>query len=203
MLQDDLFDSIEKDSLIAGGSEFLSTLKKTVDDVLNKKHIIEQLEKKLKQEKQALLRMTQHDLPELMHMGNMQAAELSNGTTVTIKDNINCSIPSQSSIAKKRGEDRETLIKKRELAFSALEKLGAKALIKNTLSVPVENNTAQYIALKDELDKLALSYIEEKKVHPQSLKKFIKESLENGDELPLEAFNYYEYKEAKIELPKR
>lgn len=39
-------------------------------------------------------------------------------------------------------------------------------------------------------------------VHPMTLKSFVKERLEEGEELPLDTFGVHEFKEARIKLPK-
>jgi hypothetical protein len=39
-------------------------------------------------------------------------------------------------------------------------------------------------------------------VHPATLKSFVKERLEDGDNIPIDVFGIFEFKQSKIKLPK-
>lgn len=125
-------------------------------------------------------------IPSIMDEIGVGEVKLEDKTKITIVRKVNPSI-------------KET--NKRE-AFDWLVKNGFGGLIKAKI-------TAEFG--REEVNQAAaiLSYLESKEVdatmkedvHPQTLKAFVSERLEEGEQLP-PAFTIFEYREAKITLPK-
>jgi hypothetical protein len=55
----------------------------------------------------------------------------------------------------------------------------------------------------DTLQKAGFEATMDRSVHAQTLKAFVRERLEVGDNIPIQTFGVFEYKLAKIVLPKR
>jgi hypothetical protein len=149
---------------------------------------IEAKEEALKALKENARRVREESLPTAMAEVGLTSIKLSNGEKVDIKKDVYASI---SNDAKPR-------------AYQWLEENGFGALIKTEVSIAFgreEREAAQQ--LQQELSERGLNANAEASVHPQTLKAFLREQIENArPNLPLELFGARPVNVAKVTLPK-
>lgn len=141
------------------------------------------LEEKLKTAKERRQHIIEFDIPEIMDEIGMAEFKLSNGKKITIKDIIAASIP----------------VSCKDDTFSWLEEHNYGDIIKTQLQIKFnreEHEKAKELArdLMGEQYNVSVSSA----VHPQTLKSFVKEQLEDGQELPKNLFNVYLSRQAVI-----
>lgn len=146
------------------------------------------LEKELVAAKAAHSRIEREDLPELMREFGISKIRLESGVSVEVIDDLSCSISEANKSA----------------AYDWLRSFNFDGIIKTQLSLAFdrgENQTALQIA-----DQMAKTFhmrpsIDEK-IHPQTLKAFLKERMADGDSLPNELFGIFNFSKAKITMAK-
>jgi uncharacterized small protein (DUF1192 family) len=148
---------------------------------------IDELEAQLKQTKKDLLKLTDEDLPGLLHEMGLAKFSLEDGSEVAIKPTYGASIK----------------VDNRESAFQWLRDNGYDDIIKNSVVCSFgrgEDDAAL------EFSRLAAEkgYVPENKteVHPQTLKAWVKERVETGEEFPMELFGAYVGQRAFIKRTK-
>ena len=157
-------------------NEDLSTLTGFADAIIKQDAFVKELEEKLKEEKRKLLKMTDEDLPALMTEANSLEFTLTDGSKVTIKPQYGASIK----------------VDNRPAAYEWLREHGHDDIIKNTVS-------CQFGRGEDDLASSFKAFAEKEgyvpnqteKIEPMSLRAFVKERVENGDEFPMELFGAY------------
>lgn len=126
-------------------------------------------------------------LPDLMAELGMEEFKLTTGEKVTIKEDIKCGLTEDNKpigYAWLRDHDYGGIIKtKVSLDFGKGDEAQAKAAVEALQQAGFDPDCAD-------------------SVHPATLKSFVKERLESGDDIPLATFGVYEFKEAKIALPR-
>lgn len=178
-----IFDEMEADSdqgsLFSGHSlskDDLSTLTGFADAIEKQKDLVATLEMKLVEQKDKLLKMTDHDLPSLMTEANCTEFILKDGSKVTIKPQYGGSIK----------------VENRPAAFKWLRDNEYDDIIKNTVACQFgrgEDNLAS--SFKAFAKKQGYDPIQTEKIEPMSLRGFIKERVENGDEFPMDLFGAF------------
>ena len=157
-------------------NEDLSTLTGFAEAIIKQDAFVKELEEKLKEEKKKLLKMTDEDLPALMTEANSMEFTLLDGSKVTIKPQYGASIK----------------VDNRPAAYEWLREHGHDDIIKNTIS-------CQFGRGEDDLASSFKAFAEKEgyvpnqteKIEPMSLRAFVKERVENGDEFPMELFGAY------------
>ena len=157
-------------------NEDLSTLTGFAEAIIKQDAFVKELEEKLKEEKKKLLKMTDEDLPALMTEANSMEFTLLDGSKVTIKPQYGASIK----------------VDNRPAAYEWLREHGHDDIIKNTIS-------CQFGRGEDDLASSCKAFAEKEgyvptqteKIEPMSLRGFVKERVENGDEFPMELFGAY------------
>lgn len=157
-------------------NEDLSTLTGFAEAIIKQDAFVKELDEKLKEEKKKLLKMTDEDLPALMTEANSMEFTLLDGSKVTIKPQYGASIK----------------VDNRPAAFEWLREHGHDDIIKNTVS-------CQFGRGEDDLASSFKAFAEKEgyvpnqteKIEPMSLRAFVKERVENGDEFPMELFGAY------------
>ena len=149
---------------------------------------VKELEDQLKEEKSKLLKLEREDLPALMQEAGMTSVTLDDGSTISLKEDLNTSITASTKNSALRwlvdnnyGGIIKTLV---EVAFPK----GA-----HDDAVRVQNELLQHysgVSLKET-------------VHPSTLKSFVKERLEAGDAIPLDAFNVFPFTKAVVKGAKK
>lgn len=165
----------------------LKRIRTLADEMLRLKDGIEQAEIELKAMKDACRKIEELDLPELMDEVGMSEFKMGDGRVISIENKVYASIP----------KDRQ------DEAFSWLRKRKLDGIIKRTITVVfgkgedkkarhVERNLHRYKSLVDN------SIVSSETIHPQTLKAFARKALEDGMDIPLDAFGIFEKRVASV-----
>lgn len=128
-------------------------------------------------------KISEYDLPDAMTQAGMRKFTLTNGASVEVK-------PFYSG---KINDDN------RDKAFEWLRSNELGDLIKHELTVPLgRGNEDLAKEIKDFLVKVKAQYVDKESVHHSTLNAFIKEQIEAGRAFPMETFNAYVGRRAKI-----
>jgi len=168
-------------------NEELSTIAQMVEQQLNWENVVETLEQQLTNAKEKVKDLSEIKIPEALLGLGLSEVKLSNGAKVTVSKYYSASIT---------GEHQQE-------AFAWLTKAGCDDIIKNEVKLSFgkgENDLA--IEVANELRKRGLSPEQKTFVHPMTLKSFVKERMENNQELPTELFSVYVGNKTKIQQPK-
>ena len=161
-------------------AELAVAIRTSEDDIAN-------LENLLKEKKRELLKLTDEDLPSMLQEIGLSEFKLEDGSQVTIKPTYGASI---------KVEDRPQ-------AYEWLRENGYDDIIKNTVTCAFgrgEDDNASAFAALAEKEGFIPSQKEE--IHASTLRAFIKERVENGDEFPSELFGAYVGQRAVIKRSK-
>jgi len=155
--------------------------------IKTKEELIESLEQTLKEEKKALIKMTDEDLPTMLMELGMQSLTLDDGSDVTVKQTYGASI---------RVDDRPA-------AYEWLRDNGYDDIIKNQV-LCVFGRGEDDVASAFQALASQQGYAAEQKteIHPQTLRAFVKERVENGDDFPMELFGAWVGQRAVIKRNK-
>ena len=151
----------------------LTTVAGMAKAIRDKEEHVKELEEKLKAEKKSLLKMTDEDLPTMLAEIGLTAMKLDDGSEVTVKPTYGASI----------------LVDNKPKAFDWLREHGYDDIIKNTITCSFgRGEDDQAAAFKAVAEKEG--YVPEQKtdIHAQTLRAFVRERVENGDEFPMELF---------------
>ena len=144
--------------------------------VLEKQASVARAEAHLKEEKKALLQLTDFDLPDSLSDLGMTAFTLADGSEIRVKPLYAAFIAEAD----------------RPEAFGWLRENGYEDLIKNQVSCQFGmGEDEQAVAFIESAEKAGYPAEQKTSVHPATLKAWIKERMENGDEFPTELFNAY------------
>jgi hypothetical protein len=189
----DFLDELEAD-VNAGPSKVesvnqvgLSTIAELAVAIRTSEDHIANLENLLKEKKRELLKLTDEDLPSMLQEIGLSEFKLEDGSQVTIKPTYGASI---------KVEDRPQ-------AYEWLRENGYDDIIKNTVTCAFgrgEDDNASAFAALAEKEGFIPSQKEE--IHSSTLRAFIKERVENGDEFPSELFGAYVGQRAVINRSK-
>lgn len=152
------------------GLKSVAALARTIRD---KEENIAQLEETLKEEKKALLKLTDEEMPAILAEIGLSSFALDDGSTVEVKQTYGASI----------------LVQNRPQAYEWLRDNGYDDIIKNTVSCQFgrgeDDQAGAFAAFAQQQ-----GYVPDQKteVHPQTLRAFVKERVENGEEFPMELF---------------
>jgi hypothetical protein len=167
--------------------EGLNTVASMAVAIKNKEAEIEDLEKKLKTYKNALIKMTDEDLPTMLAELGLSSMTLDDGSNVTVKQTYGASI---------RIDDKPQ-------AFEWLRDNGYDDIIKNqVLCIFGRGEDDQASAFKALASQQGLAPEQKTDIHPQTLRAFIKERVENGDDFPMELFGAWVGQRAVIKRTK-
>lgn len=128
--------------------------------------------------KEALRKVEQEDLPELMRELGLELMRLEDGSVVEVTDEVNCAITEAN----------------REKAHAWLTENGFDGLIKTEVSVSYgRGERAQAIVLA-----ASIGGTMKEAVHPATLKSFVKEQMAAGVKVPFDLFSVFPYAKAKL-----
>lgn len=148
---------------------------------------VERLEEQLKETKKQLAFVSQVELPNALAEIGLSSITLTNGAKIEVKQKYYASIPAES----------------KSDAFAWLQDHNYDSIIKNVVKCEFgkgENDSAQE-AMR-ELVSLGLRPVNDKSVHPMTLKSFVKDLLERGEEFPMDLFGAGVVNESKVVYPK-
>lgn len=133
-------------------------------------------------------RTEQEDLPELMREVGLTELKLEDGTEVVVSEEVSCAITEE----------------RRDAAHAWLRAHDFGGLIKTALSVDFaadegEEAAAAAVSIAEELGR-EVSVAE--KVHPSTLKSFVKEQLAAGVAIPFDLFGIHPFNKAKVKPPR-
>lgn len=146
--------------------------------LLNLRKEVERLEIELDKAKKDMRRVEQEDLPDLMQELGLETFKLSTGEMIEVKNEIDCGISEE-----RRGN-----------AHQWLTENGFGGLIKTEVVVRFgrdERDAATACA-----EKIGGEMIE--RVHPATLKSFVKEQMSKGQAIPFDLFAIHPYHKVKI-----
>jgi|TARA_R100001460_G_scaffold67326_6_gene107562 hypothetical protein len=179
----DIFDQMEEDfeqSLATSVEKLdqgdLTTVAGMARAIRDKEKAVADLEQKLKEEKKVLLKMTDEDLPTMLAEIGLASMKLDDGSEVTVKQTYGASI----------------LVDNRPAAYDWLRDHGYDDIIKNTVACQFgRGEDDQASAFKAIAEKQGYLAEQKTEIHPQTLRAFVKERVESGDEFPMELFGAY------------
>jgi hypothetical protein len=136
----------------------------------------------------------QRAMPMAMEQAGVTSFVAKNGRSVKIKEIINGNIPALSTIDKKKGLERDTLLARRNQAFDIIRKKWS-GLLKTELSVSFGKGEADLATRAVELlrEQLQLTPTIDETVHHATLNAHFKELKDSGrlGEIPVEPFNLF------------
>ena len=190
----DIFDQMEQDfeqSLSSGVEKLdqagLQTVAEIARKIRDEEEYISSLESDLKKAKKGLLKLTDEDLPTMLAEIGLSSMKLDDGSEVTVKQTFGASI----------------LVDNRPAAYEWLREKGYDDIIKNTVACQFGRGEDDKAASFKAIAEKEGHYAEQKtEIHPQTLRAFVKERVENGDDFPMELFGAYVGQRAVIKRSK-
>jgi hypothetical protein len=144
---------------------------------------IDELEKNLAVAKDKLRQVAEVDLPEAMLSCGVSEFKTPTGARISVKPYYSASISDENKSS----------------CMIWLKDHGHDDIIKNTVTLSFgKGEDDQARAAVETLAAVGYSPVNTKAVHPQTLKAFVKEQVEAGEDFPLELFKVYVGKRATI-----
>jgi len=154
----------------------LNTVAGLARQIRDEEKIIAELEQKLKEKKKSLLKLTDEDLPSVLAEMGISSFSLDDGSTVDVKNTYGASI----------------LVDNRPKAYDWLRENGYDDIIKNTVSSTFGRGEDELANAFTAFAQKEGYFVNQKtEIHPQTLRAFVKERCEAGDEFPMELFGAY------------
>lgn len=167
-------------------ADTLTRLSRFAQEARDRAAEIARLEESLKAATESYNRIVERDIPDLMDEVGVSDFRLSDGTRITIKEDIRASIP-----AARRNE-----------AVSWFDDHGLSGMVKRTFTISFGRDEESW-ANKFEADlrkrKREVNLKKEYKVEPMTLKAWVKTALENGQDLDPELFGIFRQRKAKVD----
>jgi hypothetical protein len=190
----DIFDQMEEDfeaSLTTGVEKLdqdgLKTVAELARKIRDEEEYIASLESDLKKAKKGLQKLTDEDLPTMLQEIGLSSMKLDDGSEVVVKQTYGASI----------------LVDNRPAAFEWLREKGYDDIIKNTVACQFGRGEDDKASSFKAIAEKEGYYAEQKtEIHPQTLRAFVKERVENGDDFPMELFGAYVGQRAVIKRGK-
>jgi len=154
----------------------LKTVAELARIIKGKEMEVADLERQFKESKKELLRLTDEELPASMAEMGLASFTLDDGSTIDVKPTYGASI----------------LVANREKAYDWLRDHGYDDIIKNNVAVSFgrgEDDMAG--AFKALAEKEGYSAQQDTSIHSQTLRAFVRERIEAGDEFPMDLFGAY------------
>jgi hypothetical protein len=154
----------------------LNTVAGLARQIRDQEKSIAELDRQLKEKKKSLLKLTDEDLPSVLAEMGISSFSLDDGSTVDVKNTYGASI----------------LVDNRPKAYDWLRENGYDDIIKNTVSSSFgrgEDDRAN--AFTAFAQKEGYFVNQKTEIHPQTLRAFVKERCEAGDEFPMDLFGAY------------
>lgn len=129
-------------------------------------------------------------LPSLLDSAGMESFDLTDGSSIEIKDVVSGTLPS----ADKKPKERQK-------ALAWVDKNGGSGLIKTTYKTEFGKGQEKEAAAFEKLiTKAKFAAKKDTGIHPQTLCAFVRELLEDGKKVPIETLGIYVGRHAKIKL---
>lgn len=180
----DFFDGLPDAPVEAATLELLSRLAKESSELEAE---INRDTGQLEEKNAKLMKLLRVRIPEIMSTLGMEEFKLTDGSVVSVKEDIKCGITEANKPS----------------AFAWLEEKNFDGIIKTKVATDFGKGeiekAKEVMAL---LEQAGFHGSMDRSIHPATLKSFVKERLENGDAIPIDTFGIFEFKMAKIKLPK-
>lgn len=135
---------------------------------------IDQVEAHLKSLKEKKKEISENLLPELMNLVGMKSFVLNNGQKVNLTTFYDAKIKDQGA------------------AFAYLEDKGDTAIIKDTITCNFDRGEIERAnAVAKELADKGVPVSRKEAIHPSTLKAYVREAIETGQNIPHDAFGIY------------
>lgn len=190
----DIFDMMEEDfekslsnSVEKLDQDDLTTVAGMAKAIRQEEEYIDSLEADLKKARTKLRKMTDEDLPTMLAEIGLSRIALDDGSEVIVKQTYGASI----------------LVDNRPKAYEWLREQGYDDIIKNTVTCAFgrgEDDKAS--AFQAFAKKEGYEPDQKTEIHPQTLRAFVKERVENGDDFPMELFGAYVGQRAVVKRSK-
>lgn len=187
MFEDD-FEKEFASNLEKADGGVLKTVSELARAIAAKEAQVADLDRQLKDAKKELLKLTDEDLPASMAEMGLASFTLDDGSQIDVKPTYGASI----------------LVDNRPKAYEWLRDNGYDDIIKNNVSVSFgrgEDDLAN--AFKAVAEKEGYVPQQETSIHAGTLKAFVRERIEAGDEFPMELFGAYVGQRAFIKKGKK
>ena len=186
MMEQDFEETMESsvEKLDQGGAMTVASLAR---DIRSTEEVVADLENSLKAAKQKLLKLTDQEMPALMAEMGISSLTLDDGAVVKVAQTYGASI----------------LVDNRPKAYEWLREHGYDDIIKNTVMCQFgrgEDDRAKGFA--DFAAENGFAPEQKTEIHSQTLRAFVKERIEKGDEFPMELFGAYVGQRATIKKGK-
>lgn len=164
--------------------EAMAALRSMIDQAKEKEANIERLSAELRLQQEELRELTWTKIPMLMDEMGLEEIKTPDGIKVKVKEEIEAGISAE----------------RRPLAHKWLEENGHSGLIKREISVAFNRDQSEAAAeLVTELQGRFAGVSQDSKVHPATLKAWVREMLAKGQELPLDLFGVFRRRIAKMD----
>jgi len=174
----DLFEDMEEQSSNIENLEQsdLTSVASLAKKQKNQEQKVKDLEAELKEAKKELLRISDEEIPNLMSETGLSSLKLDDGSSLDIKNIYGASI----------------LVANREKAYDWLREHGHDDIIKNrvvaTFGRGQEDDAKVFMRVAYDN---GVATDQESKIEPQTLKAWVKERMEAGEEFPTELFGAF------------
>jgi len=172
------------ESIDGSGLRSIAEIARAVRD---KEAQVNQLEQTLKAEKKALLKLTDEDLPAMLQEIGLNSFELDDGSKIEVRPQYGAHIK----------------IDNREQAYEWLRVNDFGDLIKNTVSCDFgrgeDDMASNFCEFAEQQGFLAKQKTD---IHPSTLKAWVRERVENGEEFPMDLFGAFIGQRATIKRGK-
>ena len=182
-MAEDIMSQLEKDfeNTMASGvdkvdQKGLKTVAEIAREVNEKEKKISNLEQELKDRKKELLKLTDEELPNILNELGISSFKLEDGSTISVKQTYGASIK----------------VENRPAAYQWLRENGYDDIIKNQVTcVFGRGEDEKANSFKETAENEGYFPEQKTEVHPQTLRAFVKERVENGDDFPMDLLGVY------------
>jgi len=182
----------------------LNPILKELDDLAKKQLKLERdvvrYEEKLKETKAELLLLSEEAFPEKMQQYEMSDVTIK-GRKIELIDDFRCNFPSLGGIERAKGEQRAKLIQRKRDGIKWLREENHTGLLSAKLTFSFgmgEDKMLKKFRERTHKSFPKLDAAESESIHPATLKKFLRELGENGQQYPKEVFGVSPYKRVVV-----
>lgn len=146
--------------------------------------------------------ITSQILPELMNELGLTKVVTKDDMTVSVKEVVAGSIPSQGAINKASGQEREALECRLEEALEWIEENGGGKIVKRRILADIGKDEEASEKALAALQELEIPCYAEHSVHHSTLNSWLKEVIANGKNPPESTFSLFTGTVAEIKAPR-
>lgn len=170
-------------------NEQLTRIRAMADMLRSAQSEVRRLTESLEAAKEVANRLEREDLPELMREVGLTSFSLTDGSKVDLVDDLACNITQENH----------------QDAIAWLDENGFGGLVKTQMQVTFNREDrvaalalAAMLSYEAKKGKIEIDPVVSEKVHPATLKSFIKEELSKGTSVPFDLFSIHPYSKVKI-----